>query len=223
MEKQNFVYVYVPKVACTNWKGILRHLMGHENYLDPVLAHDKANGGLIYLNNRNDSQAILTNPDIQKFSFIRNPYTRVLSAYRNKIEPFNKGDSEPGDRNFWHQIFSLIRDETNSEDVNFLCFLTWLKHSDSFHAKNEHWMPQHQILNPQSTKYDFIGRFENIGADSAKLLKLMNCDLSFPTQKDVKFPGTFAGKHMETYYDAPTRELVQELYADDFHFFDYKL
>jgi hypothetical protein len=48
MEKQSFIFVYNPKVACTNWKCILRYINGHkEDYLSARIAHNKELSGLI--------------------------------------------------------------------------------------------------------------------------------------------------------------------------------
>ena len=88
VKSRSLVFVYVPKVACTNWKCVMRYLEGYEDYLDSRKAHDRKLGGLTYLSQCEDRDRILADTNIPKFSFVRNPYTRILSAYLNKVRPF---------------------------------------------------------------------------------------------------------------------------------------
>ena len=36
--ERGFVFAYVPKVACTNWKSLLRYMAGHDDWLDNKLS-----------------------------------------------------------------------------------------------------------------------------------------------------------------------------------------
>lgn len=47
-EARGFVFAYVPKVACTNWKSLLRFMAGEKDWLDNRRAHDKASKIDIY-------------------------------------------------------------------------------------------------------------------------------------------------------------------------------
>src|SRR5438105_12842917 len=68
LEKQRFVFVHVPKVACTNWKALLRYISGFPDYLDTKLAHNKQKSGLVYLSNVVEWREILADPTIAKYS-----------------------------------------------------------------------------------------------------------------------------------------------------------
>jgi hypothetical protein len=87
-KKANVIFGYVPKVACTNWKCILRYLDGHADYLDAQIAHDRKRSGLAYLSELPNGLDMLHDDSIPKLTCVRNPYTRVLSAYLNKVKPF---------------------------------------------------------------------------------------------------------------------------------------
>ena len=68
MEDRGFLFAYVPKVACTNWKSLLRYMSGKEDWLDNKLAHDKALGGLRYLDLNGEDAEILLDPSIRKYA-----------------------------------------------------------------------------------------------------------------------------------------------------------
>jgi hypothetical protein len=225
MEKQAFVFAYIPKVACTNWKALLRHLSGFPDYLDSGLAHDKIRSGLVYLSDVPQWEAILADPRIAKYSFVRNPYTRVLSAYLNKFEPLTRGDGEWLGPYFSavYQAIGAYRKSAGHADtrVSFEAFLDWLAHSGDPNVDNEHWVPQSRILSRHAVRYDFIGRFENLKADAAFLMDRMGTGVPFPTQESLDFPGTNSALQLATYYTSTEAALVQGIYASDFESFAY--
>jgi hypothetical protein len=228
-EKHQFVFAYVPKVACSNWKCVLRYLEGHENYLDTKLAHDRAKSGLRYLVDEEDPWAIVNNPRIRKLSFVRDPYSRCLSAYLNKIE-FNLSKIAEGIER--DDIFYFITTEIEKfrntslepsefSEVTFDVFLKWLLDGPEWLTRNEHWYPQSSLLLADEIEYDFIGRFEDISNDATRVLEIMNCDIRFPSQKDINFAPTKANEQLEEYYTEATKTLAQQVYKQDFTHFGY--
>jgi hypothetical protein len=227
MEEQKFIFVYNPKVACTNWKGIMRYLNGAQDYFNPALAHNKLESGLSFLSETESALELLLDKNIRKYSFIRNPYSRILSAYLNKVEPYvNNERDEHSDNSYFYTIYQYIDayrvDKLPGEsDVNFYCFLHWLTNVNNVHTNNEHWLSQVKLLRTSEVKYDFIGKFENIDKDAAYLLKEINCDIEFPNQKKVSFAPTNAKDKLDQYYTEKEKELVYELYKMDFNEFNY--
>ena len=80
LEKYKLVYCTVPKVACTVWKRILANLEGY-NITNGV--HKKTKGKLKILSNytTEDRRKILKT--YKKFMFVREPFERLLSSYRD--------------------------------------------------------------------------------------------------------------------------------------------
>lgn len=227
MEDRGFIFAYVPKAACTNWKSLLRYMAGHEDWLDNRLAHDKVNGGLRYLDLEGPDAELLSRPDIKKYTMVRDPYSRVLSAYLNKVEQRLPVKPE-GEGDHFDQIVRDIeayrRDALGNSaypDITFEVFLLWLRDSGSWFAKDEHWAPQTVLLRQPEVKFDIIGRFEQLEKDSRKILDAMGCDQQFPSQEEVKFAPTAASDKISTYFTAEATGLVDALYTKDFNAFGY--
>ncbi|MFT4851069.1 MAG: hypothetical protein ACI83B_003633 [Sediminicola sp.] len=227
MEKQNFIFAYNPKVACTNWKSIMRYLNGGDDYLSAALAHDRTRSGLTFLSEIGEPLKYLQDPKVPKYAFVRNPYSRVLSAYLNKIEPYVLGSRGAGDDNtYFYKVFCEIdnyrlENLIEIQKVNFYCFLSWLANVENFHTANEHWRPQVELLRVKDVDFDFVGKLENIIQDAPELLNKMGCDITFPSQKDVRFAPTKANEKLDNYYKKQERQLVEMIYQEDFVFFSY--
>jgi len=225
-KRNNFIFTYIPKVACTNWKCILRYLDGHADYLNTQIAHDRVRSGLAYLSTLQDGEVLLREPTIPKFTCVRNPYTRILSAYLNKVKPFALDNATSERDPYFYMIFQKIdafrkSEFSDTQFVSFGCFLKWIEASGDPLTRNEHWIPQTEILGTGEVFFDYIGRFENIQDDAPKLLELMKCDIPFPSQQTVKFPPTHASDLIKTYYEVDDYRTVNRIYDSDFEYLVY--
>ncbi|CAI5523679.1 unnamed protein product [Closterium sp. Naga37s-1] len=95
-EELKAVYCSVPKVACTSWKvwfreQLSKRLGGNNSPRVKLFArtsvHSPLQSGLSIMGygfEEHENIRFLTRPDFFKFSFVRNPFTRIASAYLNK-------------------------------------------------------------------------------------------------------------------------------------------
>ena len=95
------------------------------------------------------------------FLFVRHPFERVLSAYRNKLQdPYNTQFQ----RAYGSQVLRMLR--KNLTDVEYkagknVTFSEFVEYIITTHNKqgyaglNEHWNSVHQLCNPCRIKYDF--------------------------------------------------------------------
>tara|TARA_B110000046_G_C13019699_1_gene410441 strand:- start:167 stop:3526 length:3360 start_codon:yes stop_codon:yes gene_type:complete len=230
MEKQSFIFVYNPKVACTNWKCILRYINGHkEDYLNSSIAHNQELSGLCFISELSNPSDILSSSGVKKYSFVRSPYTRVLSAYLNKIEPYiEETRSANDDNSYFYRVYCnvenyRIKNFPAEKQVNFFCFLHWIQNVEDTYTLNEHWLSQTALLRLDKVSYDFIGRFETLEQDAKMLLTKIECDVEFPSQSKIQFAPTNANEKIKKYYSEREVELVNNIYAHDFDALGYEI
>ena len=231
MEEQGFLFAYVPKVACTNWKSLLRYMAGAEDWLNNNRAHDKVNAGLRYLDPADAADmALLQDRSLRKYAMVRDPYSRTLSAYLNKVESRLPVQPESEGENHFCKVVRDIDhfrqeqlDTSLYPEITFEVFLLWLRDSTSPYTQDEHWAPQSSLLLQPDLEFDYIGRFEDLQTESQHLLQAMGCDQSFPSQKEVKFAPTGAQSKIDTYYSQPTYRLVNQIFARDFKNLSYNV
>jgi len=229
-EERGFIFAYVPKVACTNWKALLRLIAGYPDWLDNRLAHDVVNGGLRYLDLEGPDSDLLDDPAIRKYTMVRDPYSRVLSAYLNKFDYLLSVEPTTENELYFHKVLRGMdrfrREELDEEtypEISFPVFLQWVKSKPSPDAEDEHWMPQALMLRQPDVHFDIVGKFENLAEDSARILSAMGCDQAFPSQEDVRFAPTGASDKIAQYYTPAAYALVNELFSEDFAIFDYPM
>jgi Sulfotransferase family len=134
-------------------------------------------------------------------SFVRNPYTRALSSYLDKIEPG----------------ISVQFSETRGRDVqSFEGYLRAIaKHDPRW--MNPHFRPQRTNLDHPRIKYDSIFFLENLPALSQFLVKI------YPNfQVATHAPHSRgANSKLREHYTDKAIELVRNFYAQDFTLFGY--
>ncbi|KAG5282637.1 hypothetical protein AALO_G00058180 [Alosa alosa] len=87
-DEHGLLYCYVPKVACTNWKRVLMVLTGKGRYHEPLaIPANEAHvpGNLRTLSEYSAAEINRRLRSYLKFIFVREPFERLVSAYRNKF------------------------------------------------------------------------------------------------------------------------------------------
>lgn len=212
--RSHLIYVETPKVGCTVIKRVLQFAeCNFDEQMMPADVHDRVTSPL--LSPKDDEAGFLSALESDRclnFSFVRNPFTRFLSAYLDKVigdpdeltERQRKLGIEPGgDRPTFDEFVDIVFEQTELEmDV--------------------HWAPQSFLLGYPKVRYAFLGRFEQLSRDLEKLMSERG--LRFPS--DARQLGaqhaTGAGSKLSAFYSERTRRRIAEIYSDDFAQFDYR-
>ena len=137
--------------------------------------------------------------DLFKFAVVRDPFSRTLSAYLDKI-----------DRKF----------NQDGEKISFKDFLKSLKNG-KLHS-NLHWAPQTSIFLIPIEEFDFIGKFENLNEDLAFIISKIKGQDTIENDFSRKGPpSTSASDKVKKYYDGECVAIMQELFAKDFELLGY--
>lgn len=220
-EPHRCIYCVVPKAACSNWIMLLRRLCGFEDYADASLLYAPADNGLTYVT-LDEAMATLNLDRCFKFTFVRNPFTRLLSAWRNKFDPTAGRINE-----VWLDYARGIRRELGSADTDGpgpLSFRDFIRFAalQSVEEMPLHWAPQTRITGIDRFPYDFIGRVENM-ADGFEMVRTrVGFDFDFPSRQDLWFhPPSNADHRLSRAYTPELVALVAETFRADFDAFGY--
>ncbi|KAJ8903886.1 hypothetical protein NDN08_000419 [Rhodosorus marinus] len=224
-EKHKFIFCPVPKVANSNWKYLIRKIEGAKDYMDLTLAHDQDTSGLRYLSDYSPEEVeyLLYKSGYHKFVFVRDPYTRLLSAYMDKL--VNKYESKEEYRIWLGKLYDWkhVResDFINDARPSFQAFVDELLKQDP-DRMNEHWMPQAYVCGFGEVPYDFVGRFENIERDASRVLQKIGAqDEDFPSQEQIGFAATGSSQLVDEFYTLDIMLKARILYDVDFTILGY--
>ncbi|RMC03038.1 hypothetical protein DUI87_20231 [Hirundo rustica rustica] len=232
-EDHEMIYCYVPKVACTNWKRVMMVLTGRGKYSDPMEipaneAHVSSN--LKTLNQYSIAEINHRLKNYMKFLFVREPFERLVSAYRNK---FTQKYNTSFHKRYGTKIVRRQRKNATQEalrkgdDVKFEEFVAYLidPHTQREEPFNEHWQTVYSLCHPCHIHYDLIGKYETLEEDSNYVLQLAGVGnyLKFPTY--AKSTRTTDEMTTEFFQNISSLHQMQlyEVYKLDFLMFNYSV
>ena len=214
-----FAFIYLPKVACTAWKLFLWQASGHDiptglEYRD---VHNPDRLTLPYVGRMSkDRQQVylrrLERGQLSAMAVIRNPRSRVLSAYLDKILFHNNPDSI-----FSRRVLPTIQNFFGLMDTqrpSFEQFLRWNQAQPDAQHWNPHWRPMVHLLG--STKVLQLWPMEHLDSAVQAVNRQLNCNLPFPERQILGPRQTYnSQKQLETYYGPLEQTLVDQMYRDD--------
>lgn len=155
------------------------------------------------------------------FSFVRNPYHRVLSAFLDKI-----GDvPDPGgivtneQARFRRQYGAAVATHDNDR-ISFPGFCRYLANGGE--RQNAHWAAQTRMLR-LADRVDFIGRVESLRQDLDHVVATIASGRRVEALHQAGPPATKANERAVTFYNEECRALVEQVYATDFDRLGYRL
>lgn len=144
-----------------------------------------------------------------KFMFVRDPFSRVLSAYLDKVNPGFDRDS--------YRFVGEASGRRPSE-LSFADFIGFLENGGLL--RNIHWAPQVDLCPFPLEQLDLIGKIETIERDLAVVGREVFGEPAIPTQQRAS-RRTNSSDKLAQYYDRPLAERVAAIYRRDFEAFGY--
>uniref|UniRef100_A0A8C8SIQ8 Carbohydrate sulfotransferase n=1 Tax=Pelusios castaneus TaxID=367368 RepID=A0A8C8SIQ8_9SAUR len=245
-DRHGIIYCYVPKVACTNWKRVMIVLseslldqgVPYQDPLDIPREHVHNSSTHLTFNkfwrrygkfSRHLMKIKLKK--YTKFLFVRDPFVRLISAFRSKFELEN----EDFYRRFAIPMLKLYSNHTSlptsvSEafraglKVSFPDFIQYLldPRTEKMAPFNEHWRQVYRLCHPCQIDYDFVGKLETLNEDAAHLLQLLKVD------RLLHFPPSYRNRTASSWEEdwfakipLAWRQQLYKLYEADFVLFGY--
>jgi hypothetical protein len=211
-DRFKYFYLANPKAAST---GVLRALQLAEVDGDPTrlpeFVHDRSNSPLLKISDSQFSpEEILSGSEFFRFTYVRNPFTRVLSAYLDKII------QETAERIRLLPMLGLSPDA----DVSFLDLLKAI-HALRDGWRDIHWSTQTRLIQCNNISYSFIGRFETFDRSFPEVLKRLGIAQEHFDAKSKPAHATSASSRLGELLGHDERSLILTIYEADFVNFGY--
>jgi len=155
---------------------------------------------------------IMTSPEWFRFGFVRNPYHRLVSAYKMLI-------LDESDTHYQH-IRNEIRHRSNtSGSIPFSVFVDYVAAIPAS-GRDIHWQSQIELLMLDLIAYDFIGRQETFAEDFSFVLRRLGAPLPILSTTSERLKPSRDPDHAAVYNEDLSAR-VYSLYEGDFRAFSY--
>ena len=229
--KIKVMFTGVPKSGCSNWK---EYLLQAEGALNSTLNRTVLN----------DVHSIYSNPyrlsrqsvhkqankasaggGIFSFAVVRNPWTRLVSGFRDKLS------DEVSDNTFFGPMADrIIREMNQGQDVSnrkyptFSEYISWI--ADNMKRSNHHFTPQHHTLCFPHVNYDLIIPLELSNVFMEKVANKINSSeqlqYSYDHTSDPRRQGSaLRAREWLSQADPVTIDKLYKIFEADFALMNY--
>lgn len=220
-ERYRYVYIDNPKTGCSSLKSALVELelkgvRSDVDCYDWMVFHDRSRSPLKRLTDLGLAAPLsgLVAQGYRFVTFVRNPYTRLLSCYRDKILG-NKEQKQEILARLGYPISDLER------PIGFEDFVrTVVAQTD--YDMNPHWRVQTAQTLFEVLDYSFIGRFENYRTDFEALFYHLGIAAEdMPAIRHLNLTREGEREGCKELFTEDLRDLVHWRYQKDFENFGY--
>lgn len=220
LPQHRLIYVCVPKSASTTIKAALSSLVGRS--VPAHRLHARRHTGLAAPRHVGISKfhRLVTCPSTLCFSFVRNPYARLVSAWADKFrgKPLVPGDAFV-DQYLAYRCRTGAPAVAHGDTLPFADFVDFAC-ATAHKRLNAHWATQHDVLSMPGIKLDFIGKVETFGRDFSRVLDHVDPHGRLAPALRARHN---ASRHSDwrQYYNGALAGRVSRAYACDFDRFGY--
>lgn len=212
--QHRYLYVVNPKVGCSSILWTLQRLERGDDAVLPERVgtiHERDHSPLPRPSELGLSVDSLRDPSYFKFTFVRNPFDRLLSCYLQKLTRLSDQSRLVLKR--------LGRDETDPPGVDFPTFVSLVTGEDPL-TMDPHWRVQSIQTLQGLADYDAIGRFEDFDHDLERIGTRLSPDFRRFLYAERR---QATGEKPYHWFTPDLADAVRETYAEDFQRFGYPL
>ena len=201
--KYNFIFQHIPKCAGQSMLKFFINLHRQEKCIDQLSLELHTPFEKVKSVQPKEYRSFF------KFTFVRNPWDRVVSLYEYRKQEALKGVWYRS----WPPIEELISDSFSDN------IMKSVKHNSPERLylepayTDDYWLPR-KILR----EVNFIGKFESIQKDFDYIKYVLEIDDTYI----LSHLNNTKRKHYSEYYNDDTRKIVADKYATDIELFQYK-
>tara|TARA_R110000796_G_scaffold200418_2_gene316443 strand:- start:10543 stop:11244 length:702 start_codon:yes stop_codon:yes gene_type:complete len=214
--KNKFLFHSVGKAANSTVKYFLYAEEARGTRLKYDNVHDRRASPLLspFQLSKNCLNDIVESKDFFKFTFVRNPYSRLLSCYLDRIVPKK---STP-----YNEIVRFLGKDIGY-DVGFDEFIEVIC-SQSNYEQNNHWRLQYSDAMCNVIDYDLLGKQETFDSDMRKVWSKIYPSSPIPdfSSKNMSPSKTGSNEKISQYWTPSLKNLVAERYDLDFVMLEYE-
>ncbi len=219
LPKYRLIYIWIPKCASTTTRMVLSAL-ARRIQTSPNLLHTRRYSGLKSPRRVGISTfcQLVTSPTTLRFSIVRNPYARLVSAWADKFQ--NKslvsGDWFVDHYLTYRRIFDQSLPEGPEHTLSFSQFVQFAT-ATAHHRLDPHWTLQDDFLNMPGITLNFIGKVESFDRDFTRVIDHVRAwdrlrpipDLRFNASEHQPWPSCYTNILADTVYRAYERDFDQ--------------
>jgi Sulfotransferase family len=202
----DFIYFRIPKAANSTITLTLQGLLNAGTVERP----DRAKALFLPLHTLSQDDVERLKERFFTFTFVRNPFTRIASAYLSKVEDSDK------------QKIHVARwyGRGLHDPVSFREFCTYLRDGRGY-LDDGHWARQVDLITLPVDQLDFIGKIESLDQDLRHVIKAV-----FGSDRELQIKSwsmhtTGASAKVRELYGEREMDIVREVYTEDFRVFGY--
>ena len=213
LEPYHAVYVETPKVACTSIKTALAEILGvslRPTGGDPHCVEWPAA-------ERSSSRSGPLFPSLFSFAFVRNPWDRLVSCYRDKIrgevDGYTHFTIRPGVANCLARFDAFV---PGMSFADFVVAVASIQDEDA----DGHFRSQHTLVANEEGKIgvDFLGHFERLAED----FRFVQERIGLPRNELPWLQKARTAARYTDFYNNETRQIAGERFRQDIEMFGYE-
>ena len=179
-----------------------------------MFVHARENVPLTSLVDLDDAvqKEVLESPDFLRFTFVRNPYTRLVSAWKDKVML-----CEPDYQQVYLDIRHRLPEFEKKSLIAFAEFIDYIENQSDVRTCDPHWRQQVDHLFFSAFNFSYVGKIENMGEGLQRFERHLG--LSQPLAAGAK---NVSVSRRASAYDPCLADKVYSLYERDFKILGYE-